>query len=116
MKKITVVVICVLFLTAGYALAQENDTMANATASNKVNMQVPMENNMEEMDNIENEAINDEGYGTDDEEYYGSENEMSGENGEEPMMDNADMPMMDNMAKPESKNSAQPSSNNTVDK
>ena len=87
MNKIAMTIICVLFLTAGRIWAQGADAMANNVVANEVKVAVPVDN-----DNMENEAaVNDEGYGTDDEEYYGSENDMvnAEANAEEPVVDNA---------------------------
>ena len=106
MDKIIVVAVCALFLTVGRAWAQDANTAADNAPANEVRMQVPPDN-----DNMENEALNDEGYGTDDEEYYGSENEMANTqdnaeealpaaNAEEPTPANVDGPATDNAVTP----------------
>ena len=86
MKKIIVVTFSVVILMAGHVWAQEDNAVTkNAVAANVDELQA---------DNMENEALNDEGYGTDDEEYYGSEN------GEANVQENAeaDEPLMENNA------------------
>ena len=102
MNKMIVVAICTVVLTAGRVWAQEVNAAANGAVA--VNMTAPVLS--DNFDNMENEALNDEGYGTDDEEYYGSENDMANTQDDadealptdvdEPMPTNADEPAADN--------------------
>ena len=69
MNKIVVVIVCAVFLTVGRVWAQEAKSVTNNAQSNEAAV-------AGQSDNAENEAaVNDEGYGTDDEEYYGSEDD-----------------------------------------
>ena len=102
MGRILIVIACVVLLSMGRVWAQDANTAADNAPANEVRMQVPPDNG-----NMENEALNDEGYGTDDEEYYGSENEtantednaeeaLPAANAEEPTPANVDEPATDN--------------------
>ena len=99
MKKISVVILSVIILTAPRAWAQEADAAVNGVQANATVVAAPVPENMDNQ-----EIVNDEGYGTDDEEYYGSEEDAVNAtanaevNAGQPGTVNAQQPALENAA------------------